>query len=164
MKKCIISMSVSLLIFIGCSGKPSVSKAKKSLENELKTKYGQSVKLVSFHKTNATQGELLGVKFYRMEYKYKIECSSYVPIKELDRLSVKDIMTLEEYIKKQNGPYVELPENISLGYGALWAIENAYNEKRSLFLCKPGESKEFDGETQFFLRENGWEEGGLLDK
>lgn len=52
---------------------PSTSDGKQAIENCIKAESEGRIRLTNFQKTNATKGELRGVKFYVMEYETEIE-------------------------------------------------------------------------------------------
>lgn len=64
-----IFLGVITLLLFSCSTSPSETEAKKAIASQ----YRNLVKVVSFVETNAQQGELAGIKFYKMEYEAQIE-------------------------------------------------------------------------------------------
>lgn len=145
----------------GCSGKPSAAIAKEHLKKSLLSEFGQGVEVASFKKTNATAGELLGVKFYDMDYSYELTCKAPVPITALNKLSAENVSALDEFLKKQTGPWYQIDFtpilNLRLSTAGLRVLSDAYEGKKSLFFCKPGDKLQLTGSTRFVLRENGWE-------
>lgn len=68
--KWIIAVIIILLPFLsGCSSRPSDSAGRSVLENA----YKNIVKISSFKKTNAQEGNAFGVSVYEMEYEATVE-------------------------------------------------------------------------------------------
>ena len=56
-----------------CFGVPSAADAERAIQNRIKEQSSGRIGLTSFKKTDAVEGELLGVKFYSLEYQAEIE-------------------------------------------------------------------------------------------
>ncbi|HEY4245850.1 MAG TPA: LemA family protein [Lacunisphaera sp.] len=69
----LISLSLGFVMLVGCSRIPKVSDAEKYIQENIRQNAGGRITLLSFQKTNATEGELAGVKFYAMELSFQIE-------------------------------------------------------------------------------------------
>jgi hypothetical protein len=62
-----------ILLLAGCGGPPSSSDGRQQLENRIQNQSNGLIKLTSFEKTNGVAQELMGMKFYEMEYSAEIE-------------------------------------------------------------------------------------------
>lgn len=61
------------LCLCACSSGPSVVKVEEHLRNRVEAESEGRLKLASFRKTNAQEGELFGVPAYSLEYEAEIE-------------------------------------------------------------------------------------------
>jgi hypothetical protein len=64
---------LSSVAFTGCSRLPSASNAEQIIRDSIAQNAGGRIQLLSFQKTNGTQGEFMGVKMYAMEIAFEIE-------------------------------------------------------------------------------------------
>ncbi|MDI6729420.1 MAG: hypothetical protein QMD44_10915 [Thermodesulfovibrionales bacterium] len=63
-----------ILMLIGCASKPSEADARKAYEDKNAKLFKEGViRINSFKKVNAIEGELFGVKFYKIEYDAEVE-------------------------------------------------------------------------------------------
>jgi hypothetical protein len=71
----LIAIAICLLSFSACSSLPSEANGRERLEREgAKTDGWHSFSVESFQKTNGQEGEVFGVKVYKMEFVAKIKC------------------------------------------------------------------------------------------
>jgi hypothetical protein len=64
------------MVFVGCGARsdtPSEPSVRAGFERELQEHGNGLIRLVRFTKTNGQAGEMMGVKFYQMEYEAEIE-------------------------------------------------------------------------------------------
>jgi type II secretion system protein G len=67
------AIAVVLVFRYGISGTPSASDGERAIQARIKAESEGRIKLTKFHKTNAQQGELFGVKLYDLEFEAEIE-------------------------------------------------------------------------------------------
>jgi sulfatase maturation enzyme AslB (radical SAM superfamily) len=67
-----LSIVMSMCLLMGC-GKPSATDAQKIVNNLIQKQSHGFIKLINIKKTNAQEGEMMGVKLYSLEYEAVIQ-------------------------------------------------------------------------------------------
>lgn len=160
MKKNLTIALISFACLAGCSEKSPVAVASEHLKNSLRAELGDGVSVTAFKKTGSREGSVFGLKSNNLEYSYELLCKLPVPIKGLRRLSIENVILLDEFFKNQTEPWEKLDFTpvlrVRLDGPAKEAAVEAYARKGSMFFCKPGEKKQMTGQVRLILKKNGW--------
>lgn len=126
-----LSITLLLVLLVGCSSTPSASDGEKILVDTIQKQSNGLIKLSSFKKTNGQSGEMMGVKLYSMEYDAEIEFQ-------------EDCYW---------GGFLGGFEAIRPNPGALGEVANRMGGRRP---AKKGQHEKIKGKIQFEKTEKGW--------
>jgi hypothetical protein len=140
-------LAFGFVFLINCSSKPSVLDARKVYENIDTNLHSGLIRISKFQKTNAVEGKLAGVKFYRIEYEAEVEF--------LMRLWEFDSGELRE------AGYLSIPESKS-GFLIPDSLHYEYSPPGGILHLK-GDTKRINGILTFEMTEKGWrgEDGNI---
>ena len=133
------------LFIMGCSHKPSVDNIKLAFENTEPNIKNGLFKVLSFEKINAQQGLITGIKFYKVEYKARIEFLNKaweLTPEECKLLSRADVPGDDDYKAWLLSNYSLHLITDSLGLGMPYNI---------------GKKRNVKGTIVFQMTENGWQ-------
>ena len=131
---------VTVFVFAGCSATPSADDAQRIIQEQINKESQGRIKLVSFQKTNAQEGELHGVKLYNIEYQIEIEFTE----------NCKWVMGHEAMLG--GPPQFRTSKPKSQGFWDEWT-DNLNNPGK---LVKKGHKERISGSLTFEKTEKGW--------
>jgi len=142
---------------------PAEDVAREHLKRTLAAELGDGVSLAAFEKTGEADGAVFGVKVRDVSYSCELLCRLPVPVKGLRRLSPESVLLLEEFFKNRTEPWEKLDftpvRKVRLDEEANKALAEAYAQKRSLFMCGPGQKVRQAGRVRLFHKAGGWTPG-----
>jgi len=159
MKRYLIAAAV-LACLAGCGEAPAEPVAREQLKRSLKAELGDAVSVTALEKTGEADGAVFGVKVRDFSYSYELLCRMPVPVQGLRRLSMENVLLLDEFFRNRTEPWEKLDftpvRNVRLDEAANKVLAEAYAQKRSLLMCKPGQKVRQSGSVRLFHKDGRW--------
>jgi hypothetical protein len=159
MKKYLMA-AAGLACLAGCGEVPAEAVAREHLKRLLAAELGGGVSVTAIEKTGEGDGAVFGVKVRDFNYSYELLCRMPVPVRGLRRMSLENVLLLDEFFKNRTEPWEKLDftpvRKVRLDEEANRVLAEAYAQKSSLFMCKPGQKVRQTGGVRLFHKDGRW--------